>query len=284
MTDNNNPSFNSYDREESSPLLKKNLEDNDKVSSDAKTDTATPGSAGPEYGCTVNGLPLTHGSVMGEPMGRTQWDSSLFACLGRNDDFCSSDLEVCLLGSMAPCVLYGSNAERLGSTPGTFANHCLPYTCLYLIGNSFFGGNCIAPLFSYPSRTAIRRKFNLEGSCEALNRSCGCCGSFVEDDLKREQCESACDFATHFFLSHVRSLPGRSRDSSEGTPSWIQCSTSLGYDPSWGAIHGSWGLNASFPALQACLLFIPIWASQACLLFIPIWALQACLLFIPIWA
>ncbi|KAJ6755969.1 CELL NUMBER REGULATOR 8 [Salix purpurea] len=199
MTDNNNPSFNSYDREESSPLLKKNLEDNDKVSSDAKTDTATPGSAGPEYGCTVNGLPLTHGSVMGEPMGRTQWDSSLFACLGRNDDFCSSDLEVCLLGSMAPCVLYGSNAERLGSTPGTFANHCLPYTCLYLIGNSFFGGNCIAPLFSYPSRTAIRRKFNLEGSCEALNRSCGCCGSFVEDDLKREQCESACDFATHFF-------------------------------------------------------------------------------------
>ena len=95
MTDNNNPSFNSYDREESSPLLKKNLEDNDKVSSDAKIDTATPGSAGPEYGCTVNGLPLTHGSVMGEPMGRTQWDSSLFACLGRNDDFCSSDLEVC---------------------------------------------------------------------------------------------------------------------------------------------------------------------------------------------
>ncbi|KAL3569473.1 hypothetical protein D5086_029363 [Populus alba] len=37
------------------------------------------------------------------------------------------------------------------------------------------------------------------GSCEALNRSCGCCGSFVEDDLQREQCESACDFATHFF-------------------------------------------------------------------------------------
>ncbi|KAJ6968540.1 hypothetical protein NC653_036504 [Populus alba x Populus x berolinensis] len=114
-----------------------------------------------------------------------------------------------LLGSIAPCVLYGSNAERLGSTPGTFATHCLSYSGLYLIGSSFFGGNCIAPCFSYPSRTAIRRKFNLEasyfpktcsrGSCEALNRSCGCCGSFVEDDLQREQCESACDFATHFF-------------------------------------------------------------------------------------
>ena len=132
-------------------------------------------------------------------MGRTQWDSSLCACLGRNDEFCSSDLEVCLLGSMAPCVLYGSNVERLGSAPGTFANHCVPYTGLYLIGNAFFGWNFLAPWFSYPSRTAIRRKFNLEGSFEALHRSCGCCGSCVEDDVQREQCESACDFANHFF-------------------------------------------------------------------------------------
>lgn len=65
---------------------------------------------------------------------------------------------------MAPCVLYGSNVERLGSTPGTFANHCLSYYGLYLIGNTFFGWNCLAPWFSYPSRTAIRRKFNLEAS------------------------------------------------------------------------------------------------------------------------
>lgn len=43
---------------------------------------------------TANGLPLTHGSVK-PMMGRAQWDSSLCACLGRNDDFCSSDLEVC---------------------------------------------------------------------------------------------------------------------------------------------------------------------------------------------
>ncbi|KAL2478947.1 uncharacterized protein Fot_47961 [Forsythia ovata] len=36
-------------------------------------------------------LPL---SVMGEPMvHRAQWDSSICACLGRNNDFCSSDLE-----------------------------------------------------------------------------------------------------------------------------------------------------------------------------------------------
>lgn len=67
-----------------------------------------------------------------------------------------------LLGSVAPCVLYGSNVERLGSTPGTFVNHCLPYSGLYVIGNSCFGWNCLAPLFSYPSRTALRRRFNLE--------------------------------------------------------------------------------------------------------------------------
>jgi len=195
MADNSNPSFDrdNNDGEEASPLLNKNLEEqNDKkptkVSPDAKTATASPGSASPEYGWAVNGLPLSHGSVVGEPMGRNQWDSSLFACLGRNDEFCSSDLEVCLLGRIVPCMLYGSNVERLGSAPGTFSSHCLSYCGLYLIGNSFFGGNCIAPWFSYSSRTAIRRKFNLEGSC----------GSF-EDDLQREQCETTCDLATHVF-------------------------------------------------------------------------------------
>lgn len=67
-----------------------------------------------------------------------------------------------LLGSVAPCVLYGSNAERLGSSPGTFSNHCLTYLGLYFVGNSLFGWNCLAPWFSYSSRSAIRRKFNLE--------------------------------------------------------------------------------------------------------------------------
>lgn len=61
-------------------------------------------------------------------------------------------------------MLYGTNVERLGSAPGTFANHCLPYTGFYLMGNAFFGWNCFAPLFSFPTRTAIRRKFNLEVS------------------------------------------------------------------------------------------------------------------------
>ncbi|KAM1079281.1 hypothetical protein ACFX2B_013859 [Malus domestica] len=59
--------------------------------------------------------------------GDCRTNSSILACLGRNDESCSNDLEV-LLGSVAPCVLYGSNAERLGSAPRTLANHCLPYS------------------------------------------------------------------------------------------------------------------------------------------------------------
>ncbi|MCD7462813.1 hypothetical protein HAX54_049396 [Datura stramonium] len=200
--------------EESNPLLSdQQPEVNDEkkpnkpISSAAGTAPAPPFPADPvkplsaavPMGWTADGLPMGH-SVVGEPiMRRAQWDSGLCACFGRNDEFCSSDIEVCLLGSTVPCVLYGSNAERLGSAHGTFANHCLHYSGLYLIGQSFFGSNCVAPCFTYPSRTAIRRKFNLEGSCEALNRSCGCCGSFIEDEMQREQCESVCDFATHFF-------------------------------------------------------------------------------------
>ncbi|KAA8518780.1 hypothetical protein F0562_016446 [Nyssa sinensis] len=198
--------------EESNPLLPKQPEADDgkKATKPGTTTTSPPpvaagklsppqGPTGLPFRWTADGWALGNASVMGEPFGRSQWDSSLFACLGRNDEFCSSDLEVCLLGSVAPCVLYGSNVERIGSDPGTFANHCLPYSGLYLIGNSFFGWNCLAPWFSYPSRTAIRRKFNLEGSCEALARSCGCCGSIVEDEVQREQCESVCDLATHIF-------------------------------------------------------------------------------------
>ncbi|KAK9985473.1 hypothetical protein SO802_030424 [Lithocarpus litseifolius] len=193
--------------------LVESLETNksDKVETDAKASPPATGFVG-GHAWTAYGLPLRHGgSVVGEPMDRSQWSSSICACLGRNDEFLSSDLEVCVLGSFAPCVLYGSNAERLGSNPGTFANHCTTYTGLYLIGNYVFGWNCLAPWFSYNSRTAIRRKFNLEGSCEALHGTCGCCGSFVEDEVQREQCESACDFATHVFC-HQCSLCQEGRE------------------------------------------------------------------------
>ncbi|KAJ9184267.1 hypothetical protein P3X46_004011 [Hevea brasiliensis] len=92
--------------EESSPLLSKNLQEHDEEPTKiSDTKVAAPPmekekSAAleldrPECGWTANGLPLNHASVVGQPMGRAQWDSSVFACLGRNDEFCSSDLEVC---------------------------------------------------------------------------------------------------------------------------------------------------------------------------------------------
>ncbi|XP_010529734.1 PREDICTED: cell number regulator 8 [Tarenaya hassleriana] len=199
-------SHRSEDGDESSPLLEGN---DGKMGSDGQTKAVAPATEG--YSWTADGLPLSHGSVMGEPVERNQWDSGLFSCLGRNDEFCSSDLEVCLLGSVAPCVLYGSNVERLGSAPGTFTTHCLPYFGLYLMGNSFFGWNCLAPWFSYPIRSAIRRKFNLEGSFEALNRSCGCCGSCIEDEMQREHCETTCDFMTHV-MCHTCALCQEGRE------------------------------------------------------------------------
>lgn len=94
--------------EESSPLLDKKVAADDKKVAPADDGAKKPGQVtaahgpllvpivvGGGGGWTADGLPLAHGSVMGEPMERAQWNSSLFACLGRNDEFCSSDLEVC---------------------------------------------------------------------------------------------------------------------------------------------------------------------------------------------
>lgn len=100
--------------EESSPLLDKKVaaDDAEKPRQAAAVDdgakkpgqvTAAHGpllvpivvGGGGEGRWTADGLPLAHGSVMGEPMERALWNSSLFACLGRNDEFCSSDVEVC---------------------------------------------------------------------------------------------------------------------------------------------------------------------------------------------
>lgn len=89
--------------EEFNPLLEKQQQSkpevnntDEKKSNSAKSIDEEPVKKSPPIGWTADGLPLSHGSVVGEPMvGRTHWDSSLCACLGRNDEFCSSDLEVC---------------------------------------------------------------------------------------------------------------------------------------------------------------------------------------------
>lgn len=189
--------------EEAAPLLKSENQDSDSVFLAGPKPRAPPPPLAPAVcpvptaavDCGVNGsvkwaadgvpLALSLGSAVGVPLLLDQWDSGLFSCLGRNDEFCSSDLEVCLLGSFAPCVLFGGNAERLGSVPGSFTHNCLTYAGLYMLGNCFFGWNCLAPWFSYPGRTAIRRRFNLEGNCQTLARSVGCQGILRDE----ERCE-----------------------------------------------------------------------------------------------
>lgn len=79
--------------EESNPLLPNQElasgEKDEKKSSNAKNGGPQPHPAVP-MGWTADGLPV--GEIM---MEKSQWDSGIFSCLGRNDEFCSSDLEVC---------------------------------------------------------------------------------------------------------------------------------------------------------------------------------------------
>ncbi|KAG6541286.1 hypothetical protein Mapa_017339 [Marchantia paleacea] len=129
---------------------------------------------------------------------RQPWRTGLFSCMGNNDEFVSSDLEVCVLGLFAPCVLYGSTMERLYPGQATFSSHCMAYSSLYFMGHFLFNGNFLAPCFSFPSRTALRQSYNLEGHGESLVNSTGCCASLVRDEEKLERCESMLDFAAHF--------------------------------------------------------------------------------------
>lgn len=88
--------------DESNPLLP-NLNQNQSPAADtdleyASVEKKTSASPTPNrFGAwTADGVPLSHGSsIVGEPVGRVEWDSGLFSCLGRNDEFFSSDLEVC---------------------------------------------------------------------------------------------------------------------------------------------------------------------------------------------
>ena len=86
--------------EESNALLQQDEKKSEKHTG-SKTDADSPKAPacqpgiGNEHGWITDGLPLGHGSVVGEPMGRTPWSSSICDCLGTGDEFCISDLEVC---------------------------------------------------------------------------------------------------------------------------------------------------------------------------------------------
>jgi hypothetical protein len=116
-----------------------------------------------------------------------------------------------IVGTFIPCVLYGGNMERILPRRSSFGIHCLSYSSLYFLGNCLFNMNSLAPCFSYPSRTALRRKFNLEGTGEQIANTFGCCGSVIDDDESRECCESVLDCAVHV-LCHPCALCQESRE------------------------------------------------------------------------
>ena len=76
---------------ESNPLLPKQEEVEMKIEKKSVgKNIEAPVSAAISVGWTADGLPVAESTTE-----RTRWDSGLLSCLGRNDEFCSSDLEVC---------------------------------------------------------------------------------------------------------------------------------------------------------------------------------------------
>jgi hypothetical protein len=83
---------NNNHEEESSPLIP--------AAAATPADEKPPQAPAPEAAkCYADGVPV----VMGEPVSahafggvpRESWNSGILSCFGRNDEFCSSDVEVC---------------------------------------------------------------------------------------------------------------------------------------------------------------------------------------------
>jgi Cys-rich protein (TIGR01571 family) len=120
-----------------------------------------------------------------------QWSTGLFNCCYNTPEHLGSDCEICMLGWLAPCVLYGSTRERL--QPDDFSSSCCLYNGLYFLSQALVNANCLAPFLSYPTRTAIRQRFNLEGNVPSE----GCC-CFTSPE-QREGLEQSADCLIHFW-------------------------------------------------------------------------------------
>lgn len=122
---------------------------------------------------------------------REHWRTGLFNCCYTSPDLVESDCNVFMLGWFAPCVLYGSTRERLN--PKEFNRACCLYNGLYFLSVLVVQGNCLAPLMSCTTRTAIRHRFNLEGNVPKE----GCC--CITSPEKRERLELCADCCLHFW-------------------------------------------------------------------------------------
>eukprot|EP00897_Mesotaenium_endlicherianum_P005019 jgi/Mesen1/4545/ME000232S03807 len=102
-----------------------------------------------------------------------------------------------ILGCYAPCVLHGTTRGRLDPSRNRFSSDCLYYGLLYVLGSTICKFNALAPCFSFPQRSEVRRKFNLEGHGERCYAQTGCCA--VANEEQREKLETTCDCLVHYF-------------------------------------------------------------------------------------
>ncbi|KAJ4782576.1 Plant cadmium resistance protein [Rhynchospora pubera] len=91
-----------------------------------------------------------------------QWSSGVCACF--------DDPQSCCLGTLCPCVLYGKNAEFLGSgtASGSCTTHCLLWGLLAGVSCILTGGvllvlmpGCTIACCASQHRRALREKYNL---------------------------------------------------------------------------------------------------------------------------
>ncbi|XP_059428810.1 protein PLANT CADMIUM RESISTANCE 10 isoform X1 [Corylus avellana] len=102
--------------------------------------------------------------------GPTQWSSGICACF--------DDMQSCCVGLSCPCLLFGKNAEFLGS--GTLIGSCMTHFVLWALFNSLCClltdgvflplPGCFVACYACGYRRALRSKYNLQ---EAP------CGDFV---------------------------------------------------------------------------------------------------------
>ncbi|KAJ3686863.1 hypothetical protein LUZ61_016027 [Rhynchospora tenuis] len=91
-----------------------------------------------------------------------QWSSGICACF--------DDPQSCCLGTLCPCVLYGKNAEFLGSSTESVSctTHCLSWGLLAGVSCILTGGvllvlmpGCTIACCASQHRRALREKYNL---------------------------------------------------------------------------------------------------------------------------